>query len=105
MLNQPPVAINGRAARAGTALPCTLEGEGLSLEVLKKAEREECLVLRLVETRGCRSQGVLTLPAGAELVETDLMEWNDGAVHRDAQRVEVELTPFEIRTYKLKLKA
>ena len=102
MLNQPPVALHGRAARPGTALPCTLDGEGLSLEVLKKAEREACLVLRLVETRGCRARGVLTLPAGAELVETDIMEWNDGPAHRGSRRVEVALSPFEIRTFKLR---
>jgi alpha-mannosidase len=104
MLNQPPLAIHGRAVRPNSALPCTLEGQGISLEVLKKAERDACLALRLVETRGCRSRGVLTLPADAELVETDLMEWRDGAVHRGARRVEVELAPFEIRTYKLKVK-
>jgi alpha-mannosidase len=102
MLNQPPAAFYGRAARVGTALPCTLVSDGISLEVLKQAEREDCLVVRLVETRGCRSCGVLHLPEGARLVETGLMEWDDGAVISGSTAVEVTLSPFEIRTYKIR---
>ena len=102
MLNQPPVRFDGRAARPGTALPCTLDADGISLEVLKKAEREACLVLRLVETRGCRSTGTLHLPADAVLVATGLMEWDDGAVVAGQPAVPVTLAPFEIRTYKLR---
>lgn len=102
MLNQPPLALPGRSITRASALPCRLEAEGISLEVLKKAEKEECLVLRLVETRGCHSSGVLTLPAGSKLIPTDLMEWRDGRPLAAAGgQATVTLAPFEIRTYKV----
>ncbi len=101
-LNQPLAAFPGfRAAPA--ALPLRAEGAGVSLEVLKKAEKEDLLVARLVETEGRRSAGrLLPTAPGGSLAECDLMEWNDGAWRAFSAPLEVELGPFEIRTYKLK---
>jgi len=102
MLNQPPLTIVGRASRPDRALPCTLVVDGISLEVLKKAEKEECRVVRLVELHGRRSSGVLHVPGGGKLVATDLMEWRDGESLDAALPVPVTLEPFEIRTYKIR---
>jgi alpha-mannosidase len=85
------------------SLPWRVEGQGLSLEVVKKAEKEECLILRIVETLGMRSSGRLIVEnVKAVLIETNLMEWEEGAVHPCDQPVPITLDPFEIRTYKLK---
>ncbi len=100
MLNQPPAVIDGRAA-AGVQLPCTLEATGISMEVLKQAEKANHLIVRLVETLGRRSSGTLTLADGGKLVETNLMEWTDGAVIDATMPVALTLKPFEIRTYKI----
>ena len=82
-----------------------LESEGISLEAIKRAEKEACHVIRLVETRGRRSAGLLQLAGtGARLVETDLLEWSDGPAH-DGPDVELTLRPFEIRTYKIVYRA
>ena len=102
MLNQKPVMVPGyRAGEA--ALPCTLEAEGISLEVVKRAEKEECLVIRLVETRGCTSGGTLRLAdPKAKVVETGLMEWGEEGEVFVGSEMLVELKPFEIRTYKIR---
>ncbi|OGV69628.1 MAG: alpha-mannosidase 2c1 [Lentisphaerae bacterium RIFOXYB12_FULL_65_16] len=100
-LNQGMAAFDGCRADSAQA-PCRLEGAGLSLEVLKKAEKENCRVIRLVETRGSRSSGTLTVADPAtRLVETNLMEWTDGRAVACAKPITVTLDPFEIRTYKI----
>jgi alpha-mannosidase len=102
MLNQRPVLLDGYAA-GKTALPCALESDGISLEVVKKAEKEDCLVIRLVETLGRTSTGVLKVAdRTATLVETGLMEWIDGETTPCAEDIPISLTPFEIRTYKIR---
>lgn len=85
-------------------VPCTIESDGISMEVLKKAEKENCLVVRLVETKGHTSKGVLkmNLPK-AELVETNLLEWTDGITVSTLKPLEIVMKPFEIRTYKIKM--
>ncbi|MBN1211494.1 MAG: alpha-mannosidase [candidate division Zixibacteria bacterium] len=86
-----------------TVLPARVSGEGLSLEVIKKAEQENCLVIRIVETHGRESKGTLTVEdTSARLVETDLMEWREFGEHDCSQPMELTLKPFEILTFKLK---
>ncbi len=104
-LNEPPRLFAGRRGDA-TEPPARLEGDGLSLEVVKRAEKEECLVLRIVERSGRRSRGRLHVADRyAGLVETDLMEWTDGESASCTEPLPVELGPFEIRTYKLRTQA
>ncbi len=99
-LNQPPLSFSGYACRPATALPCHLDANGIELAVLKRAERDDSLILRLVESRGKSSRGILTIPAAMRLVETDLMEWEAGDALAGTTH-ELELNPFEIRTYRL----
>lgn len=97
-LNQGLVVLDGCSA-GKRAFPIHLTGDGVSLEVVKKAEKESCLILRLVETLGRHSTARLETDwPKAHLVETDLMEWRDGPRH--PLPVTVHLKPFEIRTYK-----
>lgn|GEM_PF-106340 len=87
----------------GQRLPAHVTGEGLSLEVVKKAEKENFLILRIVETRGRDSKGMLIVEDNsARLVETDLMEWHEYDGYDCSQPVELALKPFEIMTFKLK---
>ena len=85
-------------------VPCTIDSDGISMEVLKKAEKEDCHVIRLVETKGHTSKGVLhvNLPK-AKLIETNLLEWTEGKSISGARPVEISMRPFEIRTYKIKI--
>jgi len=83
-------------------LPVLLAGQGLSLEVLKKAEKENALVIRVVELLGRHSKGELVFKnATGQLVETNLLEWTEEKTVLLKKRVPIELKPFEIRTYKV----
>jgi alpha-mannosidase len=97
-LNLAPLMLDGYAAK-NTILPVTVSGTGLSMTVLKKAEKEECLVVRVVETLGKTSSGILW--ATGRVVETNLMEWVDGKPVEVKGEMPMTLAPFEIRTYKV----
>jgi alpha-mannosidase len=99
-LNQPPAFFVGRR-HGSVAVPVEVTGEGVALEVLKKAEKEECLVIRLVERRGCETTATVTLTdPTASLVETDLLEWNE-IDSLGGPSVEIPMQAFEIRTFKI----
>jgi alpha-mannosidase len=103
LLNQPPIRFDGCHGDAAQ-MPIRLDGDGVSLEVVKRAEKEECLVLRIIETHGCRSAAVLYVdPPWRQLISTNLIEWTDGPARDIAGPVALTLDPFEIRTYKLKM--
>ncbi len=98
VLNQGVERFEGFAAPAVQPLPVAVSG--VEFAVLKRAEKEDCLVLRLVELRGVRTQATVTLAPGAgRLVETNLMEWEDlGEVDTTKP---LDFAPFAIRTFKL----
>lgn len=103
-LNEPPLLFPGRDA--GSAVyPVRLVGEGLALAAVKRAEIGNDLILRVVETRGRRAAGRIECrPARGSIVESDLMEWNEiGAPSPCAGGLEIELAPFEIRTYRWRI--
>ncbi len=102
-LNRAPLVFAGYSAEKMTPV-CRLEAEGLSLEVVKKAEKENCLVVRVVETKGENSHGVLVLrEKNARLCETNLIEWEEGAEQKGKDgRYPLSLKPFEIKTYKIR---
>ena len=98
-LNRTPFIADGFESGAA-AMPCSLVSDGIALEVIKRAEKDDSLILRLVEFRGRHSAGTLQFNSIPEKVcETDLMEWNDGkGLNRNGNTVELEMEPFEIRT-------
>ena len=81
-------------------MPIKLSGEGLELTVLKKAEKEDCWIVRVVETHGRNSKGALHF--NGSINECNLIEWENlnkkENVHGDFL---LDLSPFEIRTYKV----
>ena len=97
-LNQPPIVFNG--ATSDLKMPINIEGRGLEISALKKAEKENQWVVRVIETFGRRSSGVLKVTGS--LTECDLMEWNNinEPLHVDGE-LPIELNPFEIKTYKV----
>lgn len=83
--------------------PVWLDGPGLSMEALKRAERDTSLVIRVVETRGADSVGSLHAATGVyEVAETNLLEWEDGPYEPFDVSLPIHLRPFEIRTYRLR---
>ncbi len=100
-INSLPLIFDG--CKTGAAeFPCRLSSSGICMEVLKKAEKEECLIIRLVETQGKTSTGILYF-AGyiSRLAETDMLEWENFNGVEVSGSLGIELKPFEIRTYKL----
>ena len=98
-LNRPALFADGLQAGKFKA-PCRVESDGIRLEVLKRAEKDDSLILRLVEIRGRHSAGTLHFAAKPDRVsETDLLEWGHGPVlplKRNA--LALNLKPFEILT-------
>jgi len=103
MLNTRPVIFENLAANSTTLSPVILNADGISLEVVKRAEKGGSIILRLVETKGCYSAGTMeVIDKKANLTETDILEWNDSEIIDSAQPVDLKFQPFEIRTYRLK---
>jgi alpha-mannosidase len=100
-LNRSPLVFAGRSG--GTALPIRVEGQGFSLEALKKAEKEEAWIVRVVENRGLGTEGFVAPWKDAQIAETDLMEWNDGPAATLGSGWRFTLLPFEIKTFKIRL--
>jgi alpha-mannosidase len=99
-LNQPPAVCAGYR-QEDTKVPVRVSGEGVGLEVLKKAEKEDCLVIRLVEKLGCGTTAQVELvDTRARLVETNMMEWTDGEDF-GAGSISIPMRAFDIRTFKI----
>ena len=83
--------------------PCRIEGTGVSLETVKKAEKGDWIVIRLVETKGMRRSVKMHLRQDiCSFAETDLMEWNDSFFKENSGPVKLLFNPFEIKSFKLK---
>lgn len=102
-LNRSPLVFDGYCGKISA--PCSLVSENVGLEVLKKAEKEDCHIIRLVETKGRHSEAVLKLNNDkARLIETNLLEWTEEAsVKVENGMAEISFTPFEIKTFKIKI--
>ena len=98
-LNQEPMMFEGVSSTVD--IPLSLSGEGLELTVLKKAEKEDLWVVRIVETHGRNSKGSLSLQG--TVMECNLMEWEDlGDPVSVKNDLALDLSPFEIKTYKVR---
>ena len=96
-LNQKPLFFEGYSSDA--KIPVNLSGKGIELTVLKKAEKEDVWILRIVETDGRRSSGLLSFEGS--VVECDLMEWNNTSKKITVKKeLSLSLKPFEIKTFK-----
>ena len=98
-LNQKPLLFRG--VKSLNKMPLFLESYGLELSILKKAEKKECLVFRIIEKLGREAKGVLHL--SGQIIECDLIEWREiGNKIEVKEKLELNFKPFEIRTFFLK---
>ncbi|MCL1887890.1 MAG: glycosyl hydrolase-related protein [Kiritimatiellaeota bacterium] len=101
ILNQGVEMFEGFAAPVDAALPVALEGRGVELAVLKKAEGENAYIVRLVETLGADTTATLVCAdAKATLAETDLTE-RPALGKPFTGKAALAFTPFEIKTIKV----
>ena len=100
LLNRPPRVFDG-VSRGAEPL-CTADSDSVSLEVVKKAEKENAHVLRLVETKGLSAKAKLKFRRSVTLAETDLLEWTEERKFGTGTEFELEFKPFEIKTLKLR---
>ncbi|MBR96797.1 MAG: alpha-mannosidase 2c1, partial [Euryarchaeota archaeon] len=98
--NQAPLSMQGIPI-SHIQPPVIVEGEDVGLEVLKKAEKENCLILRIVERKGRNSEATIRLTdSNQKLKSTDLMEWIDSGETVGGE-LKLTLKPFEIKTFKI----
>lgn len=84
------------------AFPCRLDSEDVVLEVLKKAEKEDALIIRLYEPKGLSVQARLNLARNfKKAYATDLLERTQEELPIDGGSISLEFKAFEIKTLKL----
>ena len=99
-LNQAPLSMQGKPI-SPILPPVIVESADVGLEVLKKAEKENCLVLRVVERKGRKSKATILLTdSNQKLKSTDLMEWNDSGEAVGGE-LKFTLKPFELKTFRI----
>ena len=97
-LNQEPLMFQG--VSSNVRIPVNVSGNGIELSVLKKSEKEDCWIVRVVETNGRNSKGKLTL--SGLITECNLIEWdNIGETVNVNNDFDLDLAPFEIKTFKI----
>jgi alpha-mannosidase len=100
-LNQ-PVAMYPERAASKLAFPVMLDSDRVELEVIKKAEKDDSLILRLYEPRGRRASCTLMFAdLHVKVEETDLMEIVNAELEVNEGKVHLEFRPFEIKTLKM----
>ncbi len=81
--------------------PAVLTGDGVQLDAIKKAEDEDCLIVRLHECCGGRTEATLSSEFPVKkIIPCDLLERDTGEAVEAAQ-VHFTARPFEIKTFKL----
>lgn len=83
--------------------PFSLEGGTVEVSAFKRGYRSESRILRLAETHGRNTCTTVALAAPGRLVETNMIEWENGEEFSAADnRIELQFKPFEVRTFILK---
>ena len=103
-LNREPWRFDGYAAKA-LSLPISVEGQGVSIEAVKRAERSDDLIVRVVETRGRHASATVRLSKGCGFKRvsfTNAIEWtDDGDLSLKDGEGSLALHPFQIVTLRL----
>ena len=98
ILNQPPIMFDN--VKSEVTMPISLTGDNLELSVLKKSEKDKELIIRVNETHGKYSSGILKV--NGKIHECDMMEWNNiNNKFNGKSQIKFELSPFEIRTFRI----
>ena len=101
-LNQAP-AVFENFNENGFKMPVSLDSEKIILEVIKKAETEDALILRLYEPFGKKAEASLKMNLkNVEVFETDLMERNIQSLDLNEDKLNLQFDAFEIKTIKVK---
>ena len=103
-LNRPPLMIAGKLTNWKPPVEVETVSGSIITEVIKKAEKEEAIVLRCVERYGRAGRCRIHVAAPLRTItEYDLLEWNPV---REPLPIESEpeftFSPFEIKTFLLK---
>ncbi|WP_370675632.1 alpha-mannosidase [Pleomorphomonas sp. PLEO] len=80
--------------------PFTLQGDGVAIAAVKKADEDDGIVIRLFETRGRRAEVVMSTPF-ASAATVDLLERDPVPLPMIDGRMTLIFKPFEIKTLKL----
>ncbi len=100
-LNQPVSSLPGILGES-LHFPVQLSNETVILEVLKKAEKEDALILRLYEPVGKQANIDLKFHAAdLKVYETKMLETGGRSVRIKNGQVNLSFRPFEIKTLKL----
>ncbi|MCK4331860.1 MAG: glycoside hydrolase, partial [Dehalococcoidia bacterium] len=79
----------------------TLEPDNLIISALKKAEKENAVILRFFETKGERCQALLRVPAQIQAAKcVNLLEEEESELAIEDGKLEMKVKPFEIVTLK-----
>ena len=80
----------------------TLEPDNLIISALKKAEKENAVILRFFETKGERCKALLRVPAQIKAAKcVNLLEEEESELAIEDGKLEMKVKPFEIVTLKL----
>jgi len=100
-LNQPPAIFSG-GSDFPVNFPVKLDSEDIILEVLKKAENDDSLIVRLYEPYGKSTRTKLyILNEVLEINETDLLENPIKRLKLSNKSVDLQFNAFEIKTLKI----
>ncbi|WP_316858555.1 glycoside hydrolase family 38 C-terminal domain-containing protein [uncultured Cohaesibacter sp.] len=82
----------------------SVQGEGVTLETVKKAEEGNALIVRLWESFGCETNVTLSLPDPVnKAVAVNLLEEEEAELSMQDQELALDFKPFEIKSIKLLL--
>ena len=87
-------------AAANIEPPFTVQGEGIAVTAVKKADDDDGIIVRLYETRGRRAEALMSTPF-ASVAAVDLLERQPTPLSMIDGRLTLAFTPFEIKTLKL----
>jgi alpha-mannosidase len=100
-LNHPLARFPGYSGN-GFKLPCEISSLEVVCEVIKKAEKEDALIVRLFEPRGIKAFTKIKVSDDvAEIFETDLLENNVQKLSIEKGYVPLYFKSYEIKTLKL----
>lgn len=100
-LNFPPMVFSDRTCSVESTI-LELPSKAIKIDAIKKAEKEECLVVRMHECRGGRVTTVLKSKINVQkVVRCDLLEQNEEELRVTEGGYALTLRPFEICTLKL----
>ncbi|MFQ3549177.1 MAG: alpha-mannosidase [Armatimonadota bacterium] len=105
-MNVPMRAVNVKGSAKGTTPAdksfMSIDAENVIIETVKKAEREDTIVVRVYEANNKKTKATIkTAMPFKKVYECDLMEDNISEIKSKNGEFSFEIMPFEIKTFKL----